>query len=146
MADDIKPSDRVLAERIIAAAGVDVAALPDSAKAQFERAQEAAAKEPIDPDAPVLSEREQWTRNAGKQLRRFFGGRCLTCVHWTPADAGPGACPYIAIAPKAGVVILTPGFGCTLWGEIPADDLVTIDTRTNLAMALEFVHPYPEPE
>ena len=138
------PSDRDLARRIVRAAGFTDDQLTDAARQQFERVQEAAAKEPTDPEAPVLTPQELWMVNSGRQLQRFFGGRCITCSLWTPpVSDGGGTCPIVAAVPKSGVAILTAGFGCTAWAEIAADGQATLTARTELAMAIGLLEPYP---
>jgi len=144
MTDTATPADRDLARRIVAAAGFTDDQLSEAARLQFARVQEAAAQQPVDPDAPVLTPEEQWTVNSGKQLQRFFGGRCITCAKWTPPEAeGSGTCPIVSAVPGSDVAILTAGFGCTAWAEIPADDAATIASRTELAMVIGLLEPYP---
>lgn len=147
MADEPTNETRELARRIIRAAGIDDAALAESARVQFERA---AAVAPV-ADGESLTSEQQWTRNSSAQLQRWFAGFCLSCRHWTPTTDDRGTCATITGTPERvtfggnAAATSTATWGCHCYEEIPGDDPDTLTARTELAMALGMLQPYPAP-
>jgi len=132
------------ARRLLRAHGVDDAAFTKATKTAKQK-----LDIPADADAA-----EAWLLGSIPQLRRWWGGRCLTCAHWSdwPADGLAGTCRELT-ASKDGIYVVgtdgtpeastLPTFGCILWAELPEDD-ATLRARTELAMALGLLPTMPE--
>lgn len=125
------------ARRLLRAHGVDDAAFTKAMKAVKQKLD-------IPPDADAA---EAWLLGSIPQLRRWWGGRCLTCAHWATET---GACDAIGAVDTDALVnvgrpaaVTSPTFGCILWAELPEDD-ATLRTRTELAMALGLLPTMPE--
>lgn len=153
MTDTIKPSDRLLAHRILRAAGVDQERLSESARASFDLLRKRQREDAEDKAAPLPDARETWMFHSGKQLHRLFGGRCISCRDWqNPTTGGTGICAaipakesddQISSAMPIPEIETASVFGCTLYAELPVDDAATIRARTELAIALELLQPFP---
>ena len=158
MPDTAKPSDKILAHRILRAAGVDQEKLSDSARESFDLLRRRQREDAEDKDAPLPDARETWMFHSGKQLHRFFGGRCVSCAWWRPDDKTEidnyGKCAHITDqATDASIrvgnrteALTAPVFGCILWAEIPVADAETIRARTELAISFELLQPFPGPD
>lgn len=72
---------------------------------------------------------QRWLDGSTAQLSRFWGGRCVTCLHWTVNALGNhGTCAAIGMAKNdsmidVGRVTATTKaeFGCVLWTEIAGE-------------------------
>lgn len=148
-----KPHDHDLARRIVHAAGISESELSKKAKETLNRLVTVEKQRVIDnPEVAPADPRELWQENSAKQLRRWFGGRCITCAHWQqPSESGPGECTWLERSPAeqielpAGVVAKTPAtFGCILWTELDeTKDAAKIAARTELGMELKLIDRYP---
>lgn len=148
-----KPHDYDLARRIVHAAGISDSDLSARAKQTLNRLV-LADRERVaqNPDQAPKDPRELWQANSAQQLRRWFGGRCITCAHWQqPSESGPGECSWLERSPSEqidlpeGVIAKTPAtFGCVLWTELDeTKDAAKIADRTELAMELKLIDRYP---
>lgn len=147
------PHDHDLARRIVRAAGITDDALTDAAKVDLNRLI-AVDRQRVDddPEAQPTDPRALWDANSAKQLRRWFGGRCITCAHWQPPESAEaqGQCAWLDASPNdlvtlpgPGVAKTAPTYGDILWTEIPAEDPETLQARTQLAMSLGLLQPFP---
>ncbi len=144
MTDTAKPSDKILAHRIVRAAGVDTEKLNEAAKDALGMLRKRQRDDAEDKDAPLPDALETWMTHSGRQLQRFFGGRCISCVNWTPKHDNAGTCTALPAQLEYKTSAPTDAaFGCTLYQELPADDAATIRARTELAIALELLQPFP---
>lgn len=77
------------------------------------------------PEQAQATAREQWLVGSIPQLRRFWGGRCVTCANWTPTTANKGTCAALPLKKNNTLItidvataVTAAEFGCVLWSEI----------------------------
>lgn len=151
MDDQTKPADIALATRIMRAAGIPSDAITAAAPTMLQKL-EALDRQRAKDATPEGQEfrdkltdpRELWTHHSALTLHRFFAGRCLTCRNWQQGKDDIGSCSVVT----AYLGYKTPApteatWGCLLYAEIPVEDEKTITARTELAMALGLLQPYP---
>lgn len=128
------------ARRVLRAHGVDDAAFVEAAKTTKREQAALAAEDKQARGIPAdATPAEVWLIGSMAQLRRWWGGRCLTCQHWTLGANDTGTCDTLNLTDPATAAT----FGCLLWAELPEDD-DTLRTRTELAMALGLLPTMPE--
>lgn len=141
-----------IARRLLRAHGIIDEAFSEAAAATKRRQDALTAEDKqardIPPDADPA---EVWLLGSIPQMQRFWGGRCLTCQHWTANTRGNhGACDAIGAANTDKLVnvgrpdvVTEATFGCILWAEFPEDD-ATLRARAELAMALGLLPVMPD--